>query len=158
MKLRKIAALVGGAALAISLMGAGVGAVFTSTATTYQQITVESMVLHSSPQYCTPGLVATSSGSVSCTVELWATGGIVPTSFTMTPSIDGSSTGLHEAGKWVITDNATPQYTALNVLGTFAYGTFTNYGTITYTITWSDLGNPSMGDMFYVDFNFIGSN
>ena len=158
MKLRKIAALVGGAALAISLVGAGVGAVFTSTATTYQQITVDSMVLHSSPQYCTPGVVKTSSGSVSCTVQLWATGGIVPTSFTMTPSIDGSSTALHEPGSWAITDDATPQHTALNVLSTFAYGSFTNFGTVTYTITWNNLTNPSMGDMFYVDFNFIGSN
>jgi hypothetical protein len=76
----------------------------------------------------------------------------------MTPTIDPSSTGLHEPGSWVITDNATPQSTALNVLGTFAYGSFTNGGTITYTITWTNLTNPSMGDMFYVDFNFTGYN
>jgi hypothetical protein len=153
MNLRKITALVVAAGLALSLIGAGVGATFTATTTPYQHITVGGMVITAAPAACPDIHVTTSSGSESCTLTLTSTGDIMPTSFSMTPSISGTS--LSEPGLWTISDG-TGQYTDLATLAKFAYGSFTSGGTVTYTITWANLGDTSMGNDFYVTFNIVG--
>lgn len=154
MNLRKIAALVVAAGLAFSLIGAGVGATFTATTSTYQHITVGSMVIVATPLPCADFHVVSSSGSESCTLTLTSTGDILPTSFTMTPSISGNV--LSEPSLWTITDGLGGS-TTLSTLATFSYNSFASGGTVKYTITWANLTNASMGNDFYVTFNVVGS-
>jgi len=78
----------------------------------------------------------------------------MPASVQMTPSISGTS--LAQPTLWTLSDNA-GGHTTLAALATFNYPVFVDGNSVIYTITWAGLDNHSLGNSFYVTFNFTAS-
>ena len=106
MNLRKIAALVGGGALAVSLIGAGVGASFNATTAAYQHVSVGNMAITITP--LATGEVLNDNGTITCPAILITTeAGVAPacsfriTNTGSTPAshivISGTESGLSPA-------------------------------------------------------------
>jgi hypothetical protein len=104
MNLRKIAILVGGAALTLSLIGAGVGASFTGTVTANQQVNVGAMSVAATPVsanahlqpdgsiLCDAVLITTDSGiAAPCSFTVTSTGTIPATHYTVSQTETGLS-------------------------------------------------------------------
>ncbi|MGA2512743.1 MAG: hypothetical protein ABSG37_03895 [Candidatus Limnocylindrales bacterium] len=163
--IRKIAALVGGGALALSLIGAGVGATFTATSSTVDNINVGTMTIRAwasntyeaSPASavgngsCTFAVTA-SSGTQNCYVLVTKTGTIIPNSLAIAAAASGT---IHESGSWTVSDGTTSGPLSGVLLWTYANPTFTYY--VTFTVTWTNLGTQSMGDVFTITFTATAS-
>ena len=162
MKLRKIAALVGGSALAISLIGAGVGATFTKTASAADNITVGKMDIYAAagndasftnPNSVCTYLVTASSGTQVCYVKVWEVGDIVPSNLQMQATVTGSFV-LTEPAKWSVSDNVLNASGVLNNAAppTWNYANPTVPYTFAFTVKWSNLDTISLGDHFTLTF------
>ena len=149
MSLRKLAALVAGAGLSLSLIGAGVGATFTANTSANENITVGDMAIQATlngpgpnvqtPVDCTVHVI-TASGSYVCTLKVTRSGDIVPTDLKVAVTI--GSGGVAEPGKWSVSDGA--------VSGTLSGALLWDYPSPTFPfnkafrVTWTGLGNASM--------------
>jgi hypothetical protein len=149
MGLRKLAGLIAGASLAIGLIGAGVGATFTSASSANENITVGDMSIQAAlngpgpnvqtPVACTVHVV-TASGSYVCTLKVTKSGDIVPSDLKVAVTIGAG--GVNEPGKWSVSDGSASGTLAQTLLWDYPSPSFAFHKT--FTVTWTDLGNTSM--------------
>jgi hypothetical protein len=167
MKLRKIAALVGSAALALTLIGAGVGATFTATSATTDTISVGTMAIVAHAQNTDPNghavntdggctiNVTASTGSQPCYVWVTKTGTIIPNSLALVATV--SSGGVSEPGLWAVSDGANSGPLSGALAWTYASPTFPSplgFQKI-FTVSWNNL--TVMGDNFVITFTATAS-
>jgi hypothetical protein len=175
--IRKIAALVGGAALATSLMAAGVGAQFTATAgPVTDTINVGTMSIFDgammsvplwTPAPTNPGCTITvadiqsSSGSKMCYVWVQDDGStIIPSALKITAA--ATSGVLHEANLWTVSDGSAsgPLSGALAwnyAVNNASFNTAPSPWYVGFTVSWNDLTSASYGDNFVITFTVIAT-
>jgi hypothetical protein len=170
--IRKIAAVVGGAALATSLIAAGVGATFTATAAGADTINVGHMTISAGAQMTVPtwanavnpGCTITvadinsqgSTGSKLCYV--WVQDGnsnIIPSALNVTVATSGT---LTEPSLWTVTDGTSSGPLSAALVWNYA----TNNASFnqvpapfykTFTVSWNSLTSASYSDSFVITFN-----
>jgi hypothetical protein len=174
--IRKIAAVVGGAALATSLIAAGVSAQFTATASTTDTVNLGTMsvfataldaggtpwgTLLSSPA---PALGCTitvadlqsSTGSKLCHVWVYSIGTINPSAIQITAA--ATSGTLSEASLWTVSDGSASG----PLSGPLAWNYAAPWGSYfttqimlekDFTVSWNNLTSASYGDSFVITFS-----
>ena len=168
--IRKIAAVVGGAALATSLIAAGVSAQFTATASGADTITLGHMAISAGAQMTVPTWandsnpgctitvadVQSSTGSKLCYV--WVQdldSNIIPSALNIT-AVATSGT-LHEPALWTVSDGSASG----PLSGPLAWNYPTNNASFnqvpapfyeTYTVSWNNLTSASYSDSFVITF------
>ena len=161
--IRKIAALVGGTALATSLIGAGVGATFTKTSTANDTITVADLAIsaYTSNDNATWNgcsvTVTASSGTQDCYVRVDKSGAIVPNNLQIVATV--SSGSIPEWNLWTVTDylNVTGGINNLNPpTWNYANPVFSPW-VAKYTVTWAGLTNVSLNTTFVITFTATAS-
>jgi hypothetical protein len=162
MKLRKIAALVGGAALTVSLIGAGVGATFTAASAANDTITVGKLAIqaYTSNDNASWGNACTvtvnvSTGSQVCYVYVVKNGTVAPSNLQIVATV--SSGSIPEASDWSVSDGATPGVLNNATPPTWNYANPSFSWDAGYTVTWAGLSNASLGTSFVLTFTATAS-
>ena len=161
--IRKIAALVGGAALTVSLIGAGVGATFTAASAANDTITVGKLAIqaYTSNNNVNFGVngcsitVTASSGFQMCYVRVDKSGDIVPSNLQIVATV--SSGSIPEASDWSVSDGATPGVLNNATPPTWNYANPSFSWDAGYTVTWAGLSNASLGTSFVLTFTATAS-
>jgi len=177
--IRKIAALVGGAALATSLVAAGVGAQFTATSSTTDTINVGRMQVFAYAQDaagtpfgttlpygwagsnggCTITVadLQSSTGSKVCHVWVYSLGTINPSAIQITAA--ATSGTLSEANLWVVSDGSASGPLsgplAWNYATPFPWGPYFTTQIVLekdFTVSWNNLTAASYGNSFVITF------
>jgi len=159
MNLRKIAALVASGALALSMIGAGVGATFTKTSAANDTITVADLAIqaYTSNNNVNFGVngcsitVTASSGFQMCYVRVDKSGDIVPSNLQIVATV--SSGSIPEANLWTVTDYLSSTGTINNSNPpTWNYANPSFSWVAPYKVTWAGLGNTSLNTTFVLTF------
>ena len=158
--IRKIAALVGGSALALSLVGAGVGATFTASGSANDTISVGNMSIaaYASNDNVNWGsgctiMVTASSGSQVCHVAVNNLGTVIPSHLQIVATVTNASVPAAEYSLWTVTDYQSSTGTLdNNNPPTWNYAAPVFNWDAPYTVTWTGLSNASLGTWFVLTF------
>lgn len=155
MDLRKLAVFAAEAGLAIGLVGAGVGATFTSANSANENISVGNMSIqvvlkgpgsHQQPPADCTVHVVTASGTYTCDLKVTRSGDIIPNDLKVAVTVGSGQ--LKEPSKWAISDDG---HTGQPLSGAVSFDYPSPYPSPTcpstfekfFTVTWSYLGNDS---------------
>jgi hypothetical protein len=174
--IRKIAALVGGAALATSLIGAGVGAQFTATAgPVTDTINVGTMSIFDGAMMSVPTWTAnsnpgctitvadiqSSTGSKMCYVWVQDDGStIIPSALNITAA--ATSGVLHEPTLWNVSDGSANGPLSGPLAWNYAvnnasFNTPPSPWYVGFRVSWNNLTSASYGDNFVITFTVTAS-